>query len=139
MAIHENQRKITLSGFNAGTSVLTISLAGRNVYDTIAVSVGNLIIPASEVRVLRQGTVKFSLPQGTSNKWKSSDPQIASINEKTGEVKALAIGKSKISNGNVFGTIQVTMVTTIEQVSYTQVSQGVYKIVYKALWKGRIG
>ena len=84
VALHQNQRKITLSGLNAGTSVLTISLAGRNVYDTIAVSVGNLIIPSSEVRVLKHGTVKFSLPQESSNKWKSSDPQIASINEKTG-------------------------------------------------------
>lgn len=128
-----------MSGLNAGTSVLTISLAGRNIYDTIAVSVGNLIIPSSEVRVLKQGTVKFSLPQESTNKWRSSEPQVASINEKTGEVKALALGKSKISNGNVFGTVHVTKVTRVEQVSYTQVSQGEYKIVYKALWEGRNG
>jgi hypothetical protein len=79
-----DQKHLILQGVNVGTSVLTIFLAGRNVYDSIAVSVGNLIIPSTEVRILQHGTVKYSLPTESAGKWVSSDPEVAKINERTG-------------------------------------------------------
>jgi hypothetical protein len=60
------------------------------------------------------------LPNGSAQKWQSSDPAIAAINENTGEVKAISIGKTKITNGNTFGWLYVTTIERIDQVSYQQ-------------------
>lgn len=109
-SISTNQRSIMLEGLKIGTSVLSVILGDRNVYDSIAVSVGSLIHPSYDVWILRHGTVKYSLPGSSAGKWQSSDPNVATINEKTGEATAIAKGKTKITNGNTFGWLHVTPV-----------------------------
>lgn len=69
-----DQSKIKLEGVNIGSSILTVSLPGRNVFDSIAVSVGNLLLPSSSLNILRYGTVKYKLPSGSPQKWISSSP-----------------------------------------------------------------
>lgn len=93
-----------------GASVLTVSIGDHYVYDAISVSVGSQILPAAEVRVLQGGTVRYSLPNNSAGKWQSSDNSVAKIDSSTGLATALAPGKTKIINGNVFGWLYVTTV-----------------------------
>jgi hypothetical protein len=72
--------------------------------------VGSQILPAAEVRVLQGGTVRYSLPNNSAGKWQSSDNSVAKIDSSTGLATALAPGKTKIINGNVFGWLYVTTV-----------------------------
>lgn len=83
-SISADQKHLILEGLKNGNSVLHIGLPDRNVYDSIVVSVGSQIVPSFEVRVLRHGKVKYSLPSGVVGKWHSSDPNVATINENTG-------------------------------------------------------
>ena len=73
-------------------------IPSRNIFDSVVVSIGSALIPGRHVKVLKNGVVHFSTSV-FEEKWKSSDSNIASINEKTGEMKALAIGKAIINHG----------------------------------------
>lgn len=79
-SISTDQKKVILEGAKVGNSVISIGLSDRNVYDSIVVSVGSQILPSSDVRVLRMGKVKYSLPNGASGKWHSSDTTVALVN-----------------------------------------------------------
>jgi hypothetical protein len=68
-SISADQREVVLEGLAIGASVLTISIADRHVFDSISVSVGAQILPGAEVRVLRTGTVRYSLPSNSAGKW----------------------------------------------------------------------
>lgn len=81
-----------------GIGMLTISLPEYKLVDSLIVSVGSVISPGRQVKVLREGTVQFGSIYN-NEKWISSNPKIASIDSHTGLVRAHSIGTTKISYG----------------------------------------
>lgn len=73
-------------------------MPGRNILDTLVVSIGSALIPGRFVRVLLGGTIHFSSALA-KDKWVSSQPEIATVDAKTGQLKALKTGTIKITNG----------------------------------------
>ena len=85
------------------------------------------------MRVLRYGTVRYSLPSNSAGKWQSSEPKVAKIDTNTGIATGLSVGKTKISNGNTVGWLHVQEVKSVEQLNYNKVEEG-YLAVYKIIW-----
>lgn len=90
------------------------------------------------MRVLRYGTVRYSLPSNSAGRWQSSDSRVAKIDGNTGLATALSVGKTKIGNGNTFGWLHVQEVKSVEQANYNKVEEG-YLAVYKIMWAGKSG
>ena len=81
-----------------GICVLSVILPGRNLIDSIVVSIGSALSPGRYVKVLKGGSVQFT-SVSVQEKWVSSHPEVATIDEEKGVARALRVGKSTISHG----------------------------------------
>jgi hypothetical protein len=64
----------------------------------MVVSVGSALSPGRYVKVLLGGSVQFT-SASSSEKWRSSQNEIASIDQYSGLAKAFKVGQTEISHG----------------------------------------
>ena len=84
VSIAPESGSLVLKGLKVGTCMLRVAIAGTGVQDVLAVSIGSQISPGAETKVLKNGNVRYSLLSGEKTIWTSANPEVATIDSKTG-------------------------------------------------------
>lgn len=87
-------------------------LPNRNVADSIVVSIGSTLIPGRYAKVLTRGSIQFSSVI-IGDKWTSSQPEVAVIDQKTGLLQAIKPGSTIIRYGELSSRVEVTRVVKL--------------------------
>jgi len=89
---------ILLRSYKQGVCIIYVKIPSRNIFDSIAVSVGSAISPARSITITKNGIIKFKASSSQAE-WSSDNKDIVSINAHTGYAHALRVGTATIHYG----------------------------------------
>lgn len=110
-----------MKSYNKGVCIIYVKIPSRNIFDSIAVSVGSAISPGRGIKITKNGIIKFKA-SSIQAEWSSGNNEIVGINANTGLAHAHKLGTTTIHYGELSSVVTVLQIAKVEQVG-----QQVYK------------
>lgn len=129
------QDHIEVTALRDGDAFIILELVGTGVRDVLGIKVGNALKPSSPVNVLQGGTVQFVTKQVVTGKWVSSNPDVASVDKKTGKVHALSLGSTRISNDDMGSSLNVLKIDGADKSEIFSIKSEDNILAFKLYWR----